>query len=223
MKKKFRFFCQITSFYWHFKMRNFAPNSPRKKVSHKIFCFRENAKVPAYVVMNDKHLLNLEYDFLYRYYLYISPPETNFKGHYAFIAPYSYGIWISLLATIITFAILWPVIWKILLKDNSDNGLNDNLTFQLSFLIFLGLMLQKASPYEPNSIAMKIMLGIIAFISVVKFAAYSANLMSLILKVNVEFPFNSYHSFYHDSNYEFGFINGTSFDELFQVSVEILI
>ena len=171
--------------------------------------------------MIDKHLLNLEFDFLYRYYLHISPPETNFKGHYAFIAPYSYGIWISLLATIITFSILWAVTWKILLKDNSDNDLNDdNTTFQLSFLIFLGLILQKGSPYEPNSITMKIMLGIIAFLSVVMFAAYSANLISVLLTVNVEFPFNSYHSFYYDSNYEFGFINGTSFDELFQVSME---
>ena len=32
-------------------MRNFAPDFPRKKVSHTIFRFRENAKVPAYVVM----------------------------------------------------------------------------------------------------------------------------------------------------------------------------
>ena len=171
--------------------------------------------------MNNKCLLNLEFDFLYRYYLHISPPETNFKGHYAFIAPFSYGIWISLLATIITFSILWPVIWKILPIDKSDNDLNDdNITFQLSFLIFLGLIIQKGSHYEPNSIAMKIMLGIMAFLSVVMFAAYSANLISVLLTVNVEFPFNSYHSFYYDSNYEFGFINGTSFDELFQVSME---
>ena len=170
--------------------------------------------------MNDKHFLNLEFDFLYRYYLHITPPETNFKGHYAFIAPYSYGIWISLFATIITFSIFWLVIWKILLKGKSDNVLNDNMTFQLSFFIFLGLILQKGCPYEPNCFAMKIMLGIMAFLSVVMFAAYSANLISMLLTVNVEFPFNNYHSFYYDSNYEFGHVSGSSFDELFQVSME---
>ena len=62
-----------------------------------------------------------------------------------------------MLATIITFSILWPVIWKILLQDKSCNVVNDNITFQYSFLIFLGLILQKGSPYEPNSIAMKIL------------------------------------------------------------------
>ena len=171
--------------------------------------------------MNDKSFLNLEFDFLYRYYLHITPPETNFKGHYAFIAPYSNGIWISLLATIITFSILWLVIWKILLKYKRDNDLiNDIMTFELSFLIFLGLILQKGSPYEPNSITMKILLGIIAFLSVVMFASYSANLISVLLIVNIEFPFNSYHSFYYDSNYEFGHVSGSSFDELFQVSME---
>ena len=170
--------------------------------------------------MNVRLLIEVEYDFFYRYYLHISPPETNFKGQYAFIAPYSYGIWISLLATIIIFSILWPVIWKILLQDKSCNVVNDNITFQYSFLIFLGLILQKGSPYEPNSIAMKIQLCIIAYLSVVMFAAYSANLISVLLTVNVELPFNSYHSFYYDTNYQFGFINGTSFDELFQVSME---
>ena len=45
------------SFYWHFKMQNFASDFPRKKVSHMIFRFRENAKVPAYVdwCLNKKH------------------------------------------------------------------------------------------------------------------------------------------------------------------------
>ena len=127
------------------------------------------------------------------------------------------------MATIITFSILWPVIWKIILKDKSNNDLkNDEMTFELSFLIFLGLILQKGSPYEPNSIAMKFMLGIIAFLSVVLFAAYSANIISMLLTVNIDFPFNSYHSFYYESDYEFGFINGTSFDELFQVIMENL-
>ena len=64
------------------------------------------------------------------------------------------------------------------------------------------------------------MLGIMAFLSVVIFASYSANLISMLLTVNVEFPFNNYHSFYYDSNYEFGHVSGSSFDELFQVSME---
>ena len=84
----------------------------------------------------------------------------------------------------------------------------------------MGLILQKGCPYEPNCFAMKIMLGIMAFLSVVMFAAYSANLISMLLTVNVEFPFNNYHSFYYDSNYEFGHVSGSSFDELFQVSME---
>ena len=174
---------------------------------------------------SDTHLSNLfeklNNQFSYRNYFHISPPKTNFKG-LAFIEPYSYGIWMSLFACIIVFSMLWPIIWKILLRDqnlNNDMHLkNDGLTFQLSLFIVLALFFQKASPYEPTSISMRILLGTIAYLSMVNFTAYSADLISAQMTAKVDFPFNSYHSFYYDTNYKFGQVSGTNFDELFQVN-----
>ena len=128
----------------------------------------------------------------------------------------------SLFACIIVFSILWPIIWKILLKDqnlNNDMHLkNDGLTFQLSLFIVLALFFQKASPYEPTSISMRILLGTIAYLSMVNFTAYSADLISAQMTAKVDFPFNNYHSFYYDTKYQFGQVSGTNFDELFQVN-----
>ena len=126
----------------------------------------------------------------------------------------------SLFACIIVFSMLWSVIWKILLRDqnlNNEMRLNDGLTFQLSLFIFLALVFQKASPYEPISISMRILLGTMAYLSMINFTAYSADLISVQMTAKVDYPFNSYHSFYYDTNYKFGQVSGTNFVELFQV------
>ena len=128
----------------------------------------------------------------------------------------------SLFATIIVFSMLWTVIWNILLKDQTlklDTYSNDELTFQHSLFIFLALFFQKPSPYEPMSISMRILLGTIAYLAMVNFTSYSANLISAQMTAKVDFPFDSYHSFYYKTNYKFGQVSATVFDEIFQVDL----
>ena len=39
------------------------------------------------------------------------------------------------------------------------------------------------------------------------------------MTAKVDFPFDSYHSFYYKTNYKFGQVSATVFDEIFQVDL----
>ena len=56
-----------------------------------------------------------------------------------------------------------------------------------------------------------------SFFGTLIFAAYCANLISILLSTKVKAPFNSYDSLYHDTNYEIGYIAGTRIDETLRV------
>ena len=159
-------------------------------------------------------------------------PKANVNWS-AFIEPFSYEIWAAILVSILTLSVTWVIAYHI---SSNDKNESENNTLIFSLFVCLSLICQKGnkrcsvklknslysylligSTYEPKINSSKIILGIMSFFGTLIFAAYCANLISILLSTKVKAPFNSYDSLYHDTNYEIGYIAGTRIDETLRV------
>ena len=57
-----------------------------------------------------------------------------------------------------------------------------------------------------------------SFLATLIYAAYCGNLISILLTLKVDRPFDSYHSLYSDTNYKIGNLPGMAIEEYFKVN-----
>ena len=129
--------------------------------------------------------------------------------------PFSVGIWISIILTGLLISLVWTLISKIL---HDENAYSFGKNYAENVFTYFVLICQKGSFHEPDNISSKTILGIMAYFATIIFAAYSANLISILMVEKVEVPFNSYHSLYYQTNYQVGGKIGSAYENIFKVS-----
>ena len=85
-----------------------------------------------------------------------------------------------------------------------------------------GNLILVGSEYDSNRLALKFIVGLMAFVATITFEAYCANLIAILLNTKVTLPFDSLDNLYHDTDYTIGYVGGTFIDELFKNGNEIM-
>ena len=62
-----------------------------------------------------------------------------------------------------------------------------------------------------------------SFLATLIYAAYCANLISILLTLKVDRPFDSFHSLYSAINYKIGNLPGMAIEEYFKVDYTVLL
>ena len=90
--------------------------------------------------------------------------------------------------------------------------------FGLTFAIFLSFasLFQKGTSGEPNMVSTRIATVTTFFATLIVYVAYSAALISFLTVFKITLPFDDLASMYHGTDFKFGSIKGTSFEDLFE-------
>jgi hypothetical protein len=89
----------------------------------------------------------------------------------------------------------------------------------MSFIILIHGALAQGSPFEPKSLANRIVFLAIYILGLLMIVSYSACLTSILAVRRDEFPFTDSYSMYHKSDYNLLAIHGSTLQHRLQVNI----